>query len=63
MVKKKNKSKRRVIPFDKALSIELDKATIAFEQAKERGDAVRMLYAANWKSEIEKKLFGVKKGL
>lgn len=58
MVKKKNKSKRRVIPFDKALSLELDRATIAYEQAKARGDSVRMLYAARWKSEVENKIFG-----
>lgn len=58
MLKKKNKSKRRVIQFDKALSLELDRATIAFETAKEKGDAARMLYAARWKRDVEDKIFG-----
>lgn len=58
MVKKKNKSKRRVIPFDKALSLELDRATIALETAQKNGDAVRMLFAARWKREVENKIFG-----
>jgi len=59
MVKRKKRNKkRRIIPFDKALSMELDRATIAFDEAKTRGDTIRMLYAAKWKKEIEVKVFG-----
>jgi hypothetical protein len=44
--------------FDKKLSLELDKAVIAIEQAQAAGDKVREQYAREWKRRLEKKIFG-----
>ena len=55
---KKLNTERTAVPFDKNLSMELDQATIAFEDAKAAGDVIRMLYTAEWKRRVEARIWG-----
>ena len=44
--------------FDPTLSLQLDKATVALEEAEAAGDAVRVEYAKAWKARLETEIFG-----
>lgn len=44
-------------PFDPALSLQLDKAQIALEEAQTKGDDMREKYAREWKRRLEAVIF------
>lgn len=46
------------VPFNAELSLELDRATAAYEDALYQGDEVRARYAAEWKRRVERLIWG-----
>jgi len=46
------------IPFDPKLSLKLDKATAALEEAQANGDMERITAARTWKRRLEAVIFG-----